>query len=78
MLFWSAWLKRDHWGTHCAPSKGKRFLQDSHLLSFDGRVESEAMDRDFPDWVFVVLGSPLPLQNGEHLLGWALHVAESL
>lgn len=30
--------------------------------------------RDFPGWVFVVVGSALPVEIGEQPLGWALHV----
>lgn len=30
--------------------------------------------RDFPGWVFVVVGSALPVEIGEQPLVWALHV----
>ena len=32
-------------------------------------------DRDFPGWVFVVVGSALPVEIGQQPLGWVLHVA---
>ena len=59
------------------PHRAKGFLQDSHLMSFDGRMASEAKGTE-TSLTGCCGGFPLPLGNEEHLLGWALHVAESL